>query len=82
MRVVQALHWLQDILQSDPSPVVKRLKALLKDPDNGTAIRNDLCQGIHTLPTWMQAIVRELIGDRAAAPSKPQPRPRHTTATA
>ena len=82
MRVVQALYWLQDILQSDPSPVLKRLKALLRDPDNGTAIRNDLRQGIHTLPIWMQAIVRGLIGDRTAAPSKPQPRPRHTTATA
>ena len=82
MRVVQALYWLQDILQADPSPVLKRLKALLRDPDNGTAIRDDLRQGIHTLPIWMQAIVRGLIGDRTAAPSKPQPRRRRTTATA
>lgn len=82
MRVVQALYWLQDILQSDPSPVLKRLKALLKDPDHGTAIRNDLRQGIHTLPIWMQTIVRGLIGDRTAAPSEPQPRPRRGTATA
>lgn len=79
MRVVQALYWLQDMLQSDPSPLLKRLKSLLKDPDNGPAIRNDLRQGIHTLPIWMQTIVRGLIGDRTAAPSAP--RPRRATAT-
>lgn len=79
MRVVQALYWLQDMLQSDPSPLLKRLKSLLKDPDNGPAIRSDLRQGIHTLPIWMQTIVRGLIGDRTAAPSAP--RPRRATAT-
>jgi hypothetical protein len=80
MRVVQALYWLQDMLQSDPSPVLKRLNALLKDPDNGPAMRNDLRQGIHTLPIWMQTIVRGLIGDRTAAPSAPRPRRVTTTA--
>lgn len=74
MRVVQALYWLQDVLQSDPSSVLKRLQALLKDPDHGPAMRNDLRQGIHTLPIWMQTIVRGLIGDRTAAPSAPRPR--------
>jgi hypothetical protein len=82
MPVVQALYWLQDIMHTDPSPVLKRLKTLLKNPDNGTAIRNDLRQGIHTLPIWMQAIVRGLIGDVTPALLRPQSRPRRARATA
>ena len=61
MRVVQALYWLQDLLQSDPKSIAKRLTALLNDPRHGAAIRDDLRNGIHTLPTWMQQIVRPLI---------------------
>jgi hypothetical protein len=32
MRVVQALYWAQNLLRSNPQPILKRLKALLKDP--------------------------------------------------
>jgi hypothetical protein len=63
MRVVQALYWLQDLLQSDPTPIVRRLSAIVNDQDHGAAIRSDLRQGIHTLPIWMQQIVRPLIED-------------------
>ncbi|MCZ8391585.1 DUF6088 family protein [Achromobacter xylosoxidans] len=62
MRVVQALHWLKDTLPADKPRVVKRLTALLNDPLQDDAIRQDLLAGFHTLPAWMQAIVRELPG--------------------
>src|SRR5688572_17629924 len=80
MRVVQALYWLQDLLQSDPTPIVKRLTAIVNDPDHGAAIRSDLRQGIHTLPIWMQQIVRPLIEDHRGTTRKQQRRSRRATA--
>ena len=63
MRVVQSLYWLQDVLGSDRVAVLERLHAVLKDPAHGAAIEEDLRQGLHTLPTWMQSIVRALLSD-------------------
>lgn len=82
MRVVQALYWLHDMLQSDPSPIWKRLNALLNDAHHGAEIRDDLRQGLHTLPIWMQTIVRPLIGGRRAPPVKPHTPSRRPSATA
>ena len=56
MRVVQALYWLQDMLQSDPSRLMKRLSVLFDSPKDGPGIRDDLRKGIHALPIWMQTI--------------------------
>ena len=50
MRVIQALHWLKDTLPSDRDRVVARLSSVLGDPKHGKAIRDDLRQGISTLP--------------------------------
>ena len=61
MRVVQALYWLQDVIQSDRPALLKRLRAVIKDPVHGAAVRDDLRSGLHTLPTWMQPLVRQLI---------------------
>jgi hypothetical protein len=61
MRVVQALHWLKDMLPGDHDRIMKRLRAILRDPSNGTAVREDLRSGLPTLPTWMQRIVRDLL---------------------
>jgi hypothetical protein len=72
MRVVQALHWLRDMLQSDPTATVKRLTALLNNATHGAALRDDLRHGLHTLPTWMQQIVRPLV-DREKAPVRRAP---------
>jgi hypothetical protein len=63
MRVVQALYWLQDLLGSDDAQILQRLGAILKDPAHGDSIRDDLRQGLHTLPIWMQSIVRQLLLD-------------------
>lgn len=60
MRVVQALHWLKDTLPADKPRIISRLAALLADPEQGDAIRQDLLAGFNTLPAWMQVIIREL----------------------
>lgn len=59
MRVVQALHWIKHALTEEQRLV---LRELLADPSQGEAIRKDLMDGFHTLPTWMQTLVRELPG--------------------
>jgi len=70
MRVVQALHWLKDTLPVDRDRIVARLSSILDDPKHGKAIRDDLRQGLSTLPAWMQAVVRDVLHeepDRARA---------------
>jgi len=61
MRVVQALHWLKDMIPGDEDRIMQRLRTVLSDPDNGAAIREDLQSGLYTLPAWMQRIVRDLL---------------------
>ena len=60
MRVVQALHWMRDLLPGDRGRIVKRLRSVLSDPAQGPAIRRDLLRGIRTLPTWMQDLIRNM----------------------
>lgn len=73
MRVVQALHWMNDVSGDNDPAVMNRLLTVLNAPDQGAAIRADLRAGIHTLPAWMQPIVRQLLGaasDDAVSPSR------------
>lgn len=59
MRLVQALHWVRDLLQ-DPAEaerIRERVRRLLKDE----AVRNDLASGFSALPGWMQALVRPVL---------------------
>jgi Family of unknown function (DUF6088) len=56
MRIVQALH-----LPTDQTRILKRLQSIISDPKHGAAIRQDLAAGIHTLPTWMQNLIRSAI---------------------
>jgi hypothetical protein len=79
MRVVQALHWLKDMLPSDGDKVRKTLARLLRDPKHGQAIRSDLAQGFGVLPGWMQTFLRTVPGfDPASAPA-PSPAPLKAT---
>jgi hypothetical protein len=67
MRIVQALHWLQDTL-GDPGQrtrVIDRLRQILDDPDHGDAMREDLRAGMSALPIWMQEFVRDLLTSTA-----------------
>lgn len=61
MRIVQALHWLQDVLPQDGERIRTRLRAILGHPDHGAAIVEDLRSGIGTLPAWMQNFLRDLL---------------------
>lgn len=63
MRVVQALHWMQDLLNEDKEQrrVQAALKRILNDPRQGRAIRDDLRAGFSALPIWMQEFLRGLL---------------------
>ena len=61
MRVVQALHWLRDTMeQGDDDKPERRLQALLEGP-KGDVLRQDLAEGLPTLPSWMQDLLRPLL---------------------
>ena len=63
MRVVQALHWMQDMLAQDDerARVAATLRRLFADPQHGRAIRDDLRAGLAALPIWMQEFLRGLL---------------------
>jgi len=61
MRVVQALIWLRDILPSDDGRLRRRLLSILRDPQHGKAIRDDLRTNLSAMPDWMREIVRDLL---------------------
>ena len=86
MRFVQALHWLRDMLPSDDGGLRRRLISILRDPDHGLAIRDDLRAGFSALPEWMRAIVRDLLRDaedtKPPAKETPAPPVRRAPATA
>jgi len=65
MRVVQALHWLQDVLEhhDERDRVSDILRRLLADPKHGRAIRGDLRDGLSALPIWMQEFLRPMLVD-------------------
>jgi hypothetical protein len=63
MRVVQALHWMKDIVRADTDKdALRRLRTVLNDPKHGAAIRADLAHGLSTLPAWTQHVARNLLG--------------------
>ncbi len=62
MRVVQALHWVKDMLPTESDRITKTLARILSDPKHGDAIRDDLAQGFSVLPAWMQAFLRTVPG--------------------
>ena len=63
MRIVQALHWLHDMLPADSDSILKKIRKTLEDPKQGKAIRDDLRGGLDALPTWMRDLVSRLIHD-------------------
>lgn len=61
MRVVQALHWLHDVIPQQRPQILRRLRTIVAEPVHGRTIAEDLRAGLHTLPIWMQSLVRELL---------------------
>jgi hypothetical protein len=85
MRFVQALHWLRDMLPSDDGSLRKRLVSILRDPDHGQAIQDDLRSGLSAMPEWMRVIVRDLFqqASTGVSPSAPKEKSaRHSPASA
>jgi hypothetical protein len=77
MRVVQALYWLRDGLktgaQVDQDAIQAKLIRLLRASRQGSAIRDDLRSGLHTVPAWMQRWIRDLLTRSEQATTKAQP---------
>lgn len=65
MRIVQALYWLRDNIKDDApfgqAAIQVKLIKLLTDADQAGKIRDDLQTGLHTMPSWMQQWIRELL---------------------
>ena len=70
MYLVQALHWLHDVIASDVerSKIDKTVRKLLSDRQNGTILADDLRTGLSAMPIWMQDLLRKplALSDRAA----------------
>jgi hypothetical protein len=72
MRIVQALHWLQDMIQTGQAEdATDRLRDMLRDPAGGQVERDDLRHGLPTLPIWMQNYLRDMLEE--ADPALPLP---------
>ncbi len=76
MKLIQAMHWLRNerkhANETDQSTMNAKLVRLLRDPDHGDAIRQDLQTGLHTVPAWMQQWLRELL-NMACLPANEAP---------
>jgi hypothetical protein len=69
MRVVQALHWLRDLLgrEGESDQVRRKLARLFEDPTAGPQLKADLSAGMTALPTWMRVFLKPLLeGDTGA----------------
>lgn len=69
MRVVQALHSLQDVLRDDAerTRVTDVLRRLFDHPSHGDEIRVDLRAGLSAVPIWMQEFLRPLLAPTLSA---------------
>jgi Family of unknown function (DUF6088) len=69
MRVVQALHWLRDLLarEGEGDQVKRKLGKLFEDPTAGPLLKADLTAGMTALPTWMWVFLKPLVEGDAGA---------------
>ena len=61
MYLVQALHWLHDVMSDDqPDDVIgKTVRHLLNDKKTGPSLVDDLKTGLSAMPIWMQDMLRK-----------------------
>jgi len=78
MRIVQALHWLHDMLPADTDSILKKIKKHLYDPRQGKAIREDLEKGLDALPGWMRELVTGLLKENDKSPATTHLKSRQT----
>lgn len=67
MYLVQALHWLDDVMSNDVegATVRKTVRRLLADKETGPVLLEDLKKGLSAMPIWMQDILRGPLFDLA-----------------
>ena len=67
MYLVQALHWLHDVMSSDAERAAAQsaVRRLLADKETGPALLDDLKGGLSAMPIWMQDILRGPLTDAA-----------------
>lgn len=67
MRVVQALHWLRDLLgrEGESDQVKRKLAKLFEDATAGPQLKADLSAGMTALPTWMRVFLKPLVENDA-----------------
>lgn len=72
MRVVQALHWLRDLLvrEGESDQIKRKLAKLFEDPTAGP-LKVDLAAGLSALPTWMRVFLKPLIEADARVRRRP-----------
>jgi len=70
MPLIQALCWIRDMLPQEGPTLDARVRTLLVDPEQGRAIREDLKQGWSALPTWMQELLRPMLGAADTLPAE------------
>jgi hypothetical protein len=63
MRIVQALHWLRDLLgrEGESDQVKSKLAKFFEDPTAGPHLKADLRAGMTALPTWMREFLKPLV---------------------
>lgn len=63
MRIIQALHWLRDLLarEGESDRVKRKLAKFFDDPSAGPPLKADISAGMTALPTWMRAFLEPLI---------------------
>ena len=63
MRIVQALHWLRDLLnrEGESDQVKRTLAKLFEDPTTGSVLKADITAGMTALPTWMWVFLKPMI---------------------
>ncbi|MDQ0563016.1 hypothetical protein QO004_004825 [Rhizobium mesoamericanum] len=69
MRVVQALHWLRDLLgrEGESEQIRRKLAKLFDDPTTGPPLKADLMAGMTALPNWMRVFLKPIMEDAAGA---------------
>jgi hypothetical protein len=72
MYLVQALHWLHDVMKSDVEKdgIDRTVRKLLDDEKSGAKLREDLRSGISAMPIWMQKLLRKQLFPSGQAPSR------------
>lgn len=61
MYLVQALHWLHDVMSNDQEDdaIGKTVRRLLNDEKTGSSLVDDLKTGLSAMPIWMQDMLRK-----------------------